>query len=80
MLQHLLSVSLEQQGGHAQAVGVEPFELRIKEVNSFFMGKKKHPQQENTQCCFYLGDVKFLQSVQKGSENWRHLRLQGMAC
>jgi len=37
MLQDLLTVSLEQQGGHTQAVGVEPFELVIKELESFFM-------------------------------------------
>lgn len=37
MLQDLLAVSLKQQGGHTQAVGVKSFELRIKEVGSFFM-------------------------------------------
>lgn len=37
MLQDLLTISLKQQGGHTQAVGVEPFELVIKELESFFM-------------------------------------------
>lgn len=27
MLQHLFTVSFEQQGGYTQVVGVEPFEL-----------------------------------------------------
>lgn len=39
MLEDLLTVSLKQQGGHTQAVGVEPFELVIKDMDSFFIKK-----------------------------------------
>lgn len=85
MLQDLLAVSFKQQGGHTQAVGVEPFELVIKDMDSFFIKKKKtRGKQLVLFICnsyfFYLGDVKFLQPIQKGCENWRYLRLQGMTC
>lgn len=44
MLQDLLTISLKQQGGHTQVVGVEPFELRIKEVHSFLTENTDHKQ------------------------------------
>lgn len=62
MLQDLLTISLKQQGGHTQAVGVEPFELVIKDVDSFSW----KTLEASDWCCslviiiFYLGDVKFL--------------------
>lgn len=52
MLQDLLTVSFEQQGGHTQAVGVEPFELVIKNADSFFM-KNPHIQMVLSTCIYY---------------------------
>lgn len=70
VLQDLLTVSLKQQGGHTQVVGVKPFELKIKKVYSYVM-KNTCSKKLVTVASdhFYLGDVKLLQPVQKGSEN-----------
>lgn len=72
MLEHLLTVSLKQQGGHTQVVGVEPFKLRIKEEDSFFLPQKSTEARHLVILSsdkFYLGDVKFLQPIQEGCEN-----------
>ena len=44
VLQDLLTVSLEQQGGHTQVVGVEPFELVIKRGGLIFREKNTRGQ------------------------------------
>lgn len=54
VLQDLLTISLKQQCGHTQAVGVEPFELRIKEVHSFFMEKIRLKQLVMFTCYLFF--------------------------
>lgn len=84
MLQDLLAISLKQQGGHTQAVGVKSLKLVIKDAGSVSLKTlgAKHQGCSLVIICFffYLGDVQFLQPVQKGRENGRYLRLQGMTC
>lgn len=54
VLQDLLAVSLKQQGGHTQAVGVEPFELVIKDADSLFMKTARDKQVVAFTCNYVL--------------------------
>lgn len=83
VLQDLLTVSLKQQGGHTQAVGVKAFELVIEAVDSCLM-KTTRGRYWRWRLIWtyliYLSDIKLLQTIQERCENGRHLRLQSMTC
>lgn len=83
VLQDPLTVSLKQQRGHTQVVGVKAFELAIEAVDSCqtksTRGRYWWRRWIWTQL-IYLSDIKLLQTIQERCENGRHLRLQSVTC
>lgn len=83
MLEDLLTVSLKQQGGHTQAVGVKAFELVIEAVDLCLMKTTRGRYWRRRLIwtyLIYLSDIKLLQTIQERCKNGRHLRLQSMTC